>query len=93
MNEDANVHIANYSSYETHGGGLQSLRSVDSLKLPIRARQVPRLTSRSKWVGETEGHGQKKNGIMWEKFPSGGPPPPVWETPVIKKKSWVYFSF
>ena len=20
-------------------------------------------------------------------------PPPVWETPVIKKKSWVYFSF
>ena len=25
---------------------------------------------------------QKKNGIMWEKFPSGGPPPrlpPVWE--------------
>ena len=20
--------------------------------------------------------GQKKNGIMWEKFPSGGPPPP-----------------
>ena len=37
--------------------------------------------------------GQKKNGIMWEKFPSGGPPPPpVWETPVIKK-SWVYFSF
>ena len=39
---------------------------------------------------------RKKNGIMWEKFPSGGPPPPpppVWETPVIKKKSWVYFSF
>ena len=30
--------------------------------------------------------GQKKNGIMWEKFPSGGPPLPVWETPVIKKK-------
>ena len=23
----------------------------------------------------------------------GAPPPPVWETPVIKKKSWVYFSF
>ena len=28
------------------------------------------------------GHCQKKNGIMWEKFPSGGPPPsttPIWE--------------
>ena len=37
---------------------------------------------------------REKNGIMWEKFPNGGPPtPPVWETPVIKKKSWVYFSF
>ena len=41
-----------------------------------------------------KGRCQKKNGIMWEKFPSGGPPPPplpVWETPVIKKKSWVFF--
>ena len=42
---------------------------------------------------------EKKNGIMWEKFSSGGPPPPppatppVSKTPVIKKKSWVYFSF
>ena len=37
---------------------------------------------------------RKKNGIMWEKFPSGGPPPPpqVWETPVIKKNG-IYFSF
>ena len=35
-----------------------------------------------------------KNGIMWGKFPSGGPPPPtppVWERPVIEEKSWVYF--
>ena len=23
-----------------------------------------------------QGRCQKKNGIMWEKFPSGGPPPP-----------------
>ena len=25
----------------------------------------------------------EKNGIMWEKFPSGGPPPPLWEFPHI----------
>ena len=28
---------------------------------------------------------------MWGKFPSGGPPPPVWETPVIKKKLGLFF--
>ena len=34
------------------------------------------------------GSWSEKNGIMWGKFPSGGPPPspPVWETPFIKKK-------
>ena len=35
---------------------------------------------------------RKKNGIMWQKFPSGGPPP-VWETPVIKKKVGFIFHF
>ena len=34
---------------------------------------------------------------MWEKLPSGGTPPlllpPVWETPVIKEKSWFIFHF
>ena len=36
----------------------------------------------------------EKNGIMWEKFPSGGPPPPQFGKPLLsKKKSWVYFSF
>ena len=33
---------------------------------------------------------REKNGIMWEKFPSGGPPQ-VWETPVIKKKLGLFF--
>ena len=39
MNEDKNVHIANYSSYELNMVGVfvQSLRSVDGLILPIRA--------------------------------------------------------
>ena len=36
---------------------------------------------------------REKNGIMWEKFPSGGPPPPVWERPVLQNKIMVYFSF
>ena len=40
MNEDKNVHIANYSSCELKhmvGVFVQSLRSVDGLILPIRA--------------------------------------------------------
>ena len=39
--------------------------------------------------------GQKKNGIMWEKFPSGGtlPPFPQFGKPLLSKKSWVLFSF
>jgi hypothetical protein len=37
---------------------------------------------------------EEKNGIMWEKFPGGGsPPPPVWETPVIKNKVGFIFHF
>ena len=42
MNEDRNVHIANYYSCELKhivGVFVQSLRSVDGLKLPIRARK------------------------------------------------------
>ena len=38
----------------------------------------------------------EKNGIMWEKFPSGGlpsPTPPVWETTVIKKNVGFIFHF
>ena len=37
----------------------------------------------------------KKNGKMWEFFPSGGPPPlpPVWEPHVCEKKIKVYFAF
>ena len=43
----------------------------------------------------TKGRRQKKNGIMWEKFPSGRPPssPPHFGKPLLSKKSWVYFSF
>ena len=38
---------------------------------------------------------KKKNGKMWEFFPSGGPPPlpPVWEPHVCEKKIKVYFAF
>ena len=32
----------------------------------------------------------EKNGIMWEKFPSGGPHPPVWEIPVNKKVGIIF---
>ena len=38
----------------------------------------------------------EKNGIMWEKFPSGGPPSPnpqVCERPVIQKKVGSVFCF
>ena len=34
-----------------------------------------------------------KNGIMWGKFPSGGPPPLVWETPCYQKKVGFIFHF
>ena len=39
-----------------------------------------------------KGRGQKKNGIMWEKFPSGRHPP-GWDTPVIKKNVGFIFHF
>ena len=32
-------------------------------------------------------------GIIWEFFPSGGPPPPLLGTPYSKKKFIVYFAF
>ena len=37
-------------------------------------------------------HSKKNYGIIWEFFPSGGPPPPFWE-PLIRKKIIVYFAF
>ena len=39
---------------------------------------------------------KKKNGKMWEFFPSGGPPPPlppVWEPHVCEKKLWFILHF
>ena len=35
----------------------------------------------------------KKNGLIWEYFPSVGPPTPFLRTPVYKKLNMVYFSF
>ena len=37
---------------------------------------------------------EKNFGIIWESFPSGGPPhPPFWEPLIRKKKIIVYFAF
>ena len=43
----------------------------------------------------TKGRLQRKKRDYVGKIPKWRTPPhpPVWETPVIKKKSWVYFSF
>ena len=36
---------------------------------------------------------REKNGIMWEKFPSGGPPPQFGNAMFFKKKIWFIFHF
>ena len=36
---------------------------------------------------------QKKNGKMWEFFPSRGPLPPVWDPLVCGKKIWFILHF
>ena len=49
-------------------------------------------SSRSSPLGKLP---NKKNGKMWEFFPSGGPPPlpPVWEWHVCEKKLWFILHF
>ena len=43
-------------------------------------------------ISFSKGRCQKRTGLCGEDSQVADPPP-VWETPVIKKKSWVYFSF
>ena len=58
------------------GGFWQIYNGPTTLK--IEENEIQKVLFDSNWLGTLP---KKKNGKMWEFFPSGGPPPlpPVWE--------------
>ena len=64
---------------------MPSLNSV-SCKLLLLVKPPP--LTKNHFAKKTLGTLSEKNGIMWEKFPSGGPPPPL----LSKKKLGLFFT-
>ena len=57
---------------------------------PKRYKKSDGLQVQLCWVGVRNAIGEK-NGIMWEKFPSGGPPPQFGKPLLSKKKLGLFF--